>query len=190
MSEKNYKYCLKCGTKIPRTANYCPECGEFQRFNADKNKNISNTGNISGIHGWLKVFEVSVALGAIGNILAFSEKMEDCTKVARSAQNICQSVNASVGFSYAFAILSIILSVIILVKLNSKSKNIKSMIFGVLSFDLIAAIVEFIVLSLTPMGTEDIGARMLVLIPTIAHIFVVIAWMAYWKYSKRVANTF
>jgi len=24
------KYCLKCGTKIPRIADYCPECGNQQ----------------------------------------------------------------------------------------------------------------------------------------------------------------
>lgn len=80
-NEKNYKFCMECGAKLPIRAKYCFSCGESQADSKNgkscskdnhqtvvsekKRARLSYRKNLRGVKGWLLVFVISLSLGAI-----------------------------------------------------------------------------------------------------------------------------
>lgn len=69
-NDTNFKYCYKCGNKIPQNAQYCQKCGADQTKTSEAiNTQSSSSSNVWGI--WLTIGWICFALALIPKLSIF-----------------------------------------------------------------------------------------------------------------------
>lgn len=135
---------------------------------------------LQGIGGWLLLFTVLVFLGIAFGLLAFTGVAYVLTKVQGMA--VFWGLLIVAGVSVFFGILKVVV-------LFQKRKSGPKIIVGLLGISIVLQIVSIILTASLPsvavaqQGGHNIGS-------SAVSIAINVAWIAYFKTSKRVQNTF